>query len=281
LSEKDSIIHLNRKELYNCANCNIGAVPKMEMGKMHIIGKIKCDDCIEKKCGSCDENETTDFAVPYQTPIDEEYYKKFFTNTGVPWFSAGVNEDVKRETEGKHPLIIKDIVDGGNVLDVGCGQGWLVGFLRELGVEAYGVDYSKYAIENSFHLAKQYVSLCDAQKLPYEDNSFDMVIAREVFEHLTVRQAINVFHEICRVCKPNGLMYFTIWLNFYKFHWVSPYILCKDYRDPSHVTYMPRGFWLDLFENYTYVTINNIPEIESKLDWMNKGRVFVYRSTKY
>jgi len=277
MSENSSPIQLNKSDFYNCRGC-VGGASKLGFGRVHIFKKedIKCNKCIEKKCGSCEENEKVDFAVPYQLPIDQEYYEDFFTGRNVPWFSDGVEEGVKRRTEGKHPSIIREIVGNGTVLDSGCGQAWLVGFLRELGVEAYGIDYSEYAIVNSFYLARPFVSLGDIQKLPYEDNSFNMVIAREVFEHLTIEQAINALHEMDRVCKPGGLLYFTIWLNFYQQDNVSPDILCKDVRDPSHVTFMPRKFWLRLFEN----NLSNIEyetEISDRLDWMEKSRTFVYR----
>jgi hypothetical protein len=43
---------------------------------------------------------------------------------------------------------------------------------------------------------------------------------------------------------------------------------------------MPRGFWTKLISsNFPYLAPNY--DIEAKLDWMNKGRVFVYGMRNY
>jgi SAM-dependent methyltransferase len=277
LSEKDSLIQLNSSDFYKCKGCNGGA-SKLEIGKAVILQDIKCKKCLEKICRNCSETNKIDFAIPYQESVNQDYYSDFFQGKRIPWFYQEMNESTRREIEGKHPSIIKDIVGDGKVLDVGTGRGWLVGFLRELGVEAYGIDYSEYAIDNVFEKAKPFVKMANSQSIPYENGTFDMVIARELLEHLTVEEAINTISEMSRVCKSSGLLYFTIWLNFSDS--ANSNVLCRDSRDPSHVTFMPRGFWTKLISsNFPYLAPNY--DIEAKLDWMNKGRVFVYGMRNY
>jgi SAM-dependent methyltransferase len=277
LSEKDLPIHLDKSKFYNCIDCRFGAASKIEIGETYIVEGIKCSKCINKICRDCDEIKTNNFAIPYQLGIDQEYYEKFF-QCKVPWFRDGIDEETRRKIEGEHPNRIKDVVGNGKVLDVANGQGWLVGFLRELDVEAYGIDYSEYAIENAFYKSRPYIQLADSQNIPYPDNTFDMVIARELLEHLTVGQVLNTIKEMDRVCKPEGILYFTIWLNFDPT--ASPDILCSDSRDQSHVTYMPRQFWLRLFErNFPYLMLSH--DLEANLDWMNKGRAFVFTMRDY
>lgn len=233
-----------------------------------------CNKCISKICKDCEEITKIGFSSPYQEGINQIYYNSFFRGENIPWFSNGVNIKVKRETEGKHPNIIKNIVGLDKVLDAGCGMGFLVGFLRELGVKAYGFDYSEYAINNCFDLAKEFIQLSRIEKIPYKDNSFDFIICREVFEHLTVQECLLATKELLRVLKPGGFLYLTIWIDFSeKAH---PDILCYDLRDDSHKTFMPREFWYRFFSNnFNELVYDKC--LVSKLDWMKKNRVFVYR----
>ena len=88
----------------------------------------------------------------------------------------------------KLPNILVDAVDGHKVLDVGCGNGYLVSVLLKNGYDAYGVDQARDGIA----LAKKYIDsdrffLCDIseEKLPDGiDCEYDTVMSTEVIEHL-------------------------------------------------------------------------------------------------
>lgn len=65
------------------------------------------------------------------------------------------------------------------ILDGGTGCGHLVKLLREKGADAWGFDVSDYAIENC--CAPGYVVKAHASKLPFADNSFDVVHSNGLF----------------------------------------------------------------------------------------------------
>jgi len=96
----------------------------------------------------------------------------------------------------------------GRVLDIGClgfrqvEAAQLLG-LREL--KHYGVDYC----EPQSALPKGFVfKRADLNRdiLPFDDDSFDLVVASHIIEHVT--EPIEFFGECVRVCKPGGLIYF-------------------------------------------------------------------------
>lgn len=65
------------------------------------------------------------------------------------------------------------------ILDCGTGCGHLVKLLREKGADAWGFDVSEYALQNS--CAPGYVVQAHASKLPFADNSFDVVHSNGLF----------------------------------------------------------------------------------------------------
>lgn len=86
------------------------------------------------------------------------------------------------------------------VLDVGCAKGFLVHDLRTVaGSDAVGVDVSEYAIENALPEVREHVSVADAVELPFEDSSFDLVLAINTLHNLRLPELERALSEIERV----------------------------------------------------------------------------------
>lgn len=98
---------------------------------------------------------------------------------------------------------------GSKILDVGCGKGYL---LKELhskinGLEVYGFDISKYAIDNSHNEVKKYLYVHKAQsKFLYEDKFFDLVISLGTLHNLELFDLKLAINEIERVGKKKYIM---------------------------------------------------------------------------
>lgn len=100
----------------------------------------------------------------------------------------------------------------GKLLDVGCGDGSFVKYCKKRGIDAYGVD-----IIDGVNF--------ETDQLPYEDNTFDIVLLYAVIEH--INNPSNLFNELKRVLKNNGVV-MLITPNFDQ----APRIF---YDDPTHV----------------------------------------------
>lgn len=90
-----------------------------------------------------------------------------------------------------------------SLLDVGCGTGKALKFLREFGFSnSVGIDVSPSGLllcENLGLIKGKDVFLMDATKTSFADNSFDVVFAEGVLEHF---QDFTPFvKEMCRVGK--------------------------------------------------------------------------------
>jgi SAM-dependent methyltransferase len=87
------------------------------------------------------------------------------------------------------------------ILDVGCGTGANLEMLSEFG-EAEGVDVSTEALSFCQQRGLNQVKLGEAEKLPYPDQTFDLVTALDVVEHLD--DDLSGLREMHRVLKPGG-----------------------------------------------------------------------------
>lgn len=87
-------------------------------------------------------------------------------------------------------------------LEVGCAMGFVVEALRELGVDAKGVDVSRYAVEHAALGARGHIRAGNLLgRLPFEPASFDVVSVFETLEHLPPAAIPAAVAELRRVTR--------------------------------------------------------------------------------
>lgn len=90
------------------------------------------------------------------------------------------------------------------VLDVGCGTGELGRHRASSDLEIHGVDGDAGAVEKAQRFEQAICLDLESSSLPYEDESFEGVLARDIFEHL--HDPGRLAREIYRVMCPGGLL---------------------------------------------------------------------------
>lgn len=108
------------------------------------------------------------------------------------------------ESQGCGPIVDawKKMFQPTKMLDVGTGRGTVVAYAREKGIEAYGFDFSEWAVnEGRYQRCKrEWLKLHDAtQPWPYPDKSFDLVTALDFLEHIYIDDLDFVVSELYRV----------------------------------------------------------------------------------
>lgn len=90
-----------------------------------------------------------------------------------------------------------------SILDVGCAKGFMLYDFTQLipGITVRGVDISTYAIDQAVSSMKPLVSVADACSLPFENNSFDLVISINTIHNLELERLIIALKEIERVSR--------------------------------------------------------------------------------
>jgi len=149
------------------------------------------------------------------------------------------------------------------VLDIGCNMGALVKAFRDLGIEAYGVDVLEAAISNAPKELKEQLYCLDVtrDKLPFEDEKFDLITMSEVVEHLPDFQW--ALSEIRRVLKVNGHIYVTT-PSMPSADIFSNIIHLGRLRNPAHINVHSKKFWVKLFESHDLEYLYDFPKAERK-----------------
>ena len=108
-----------------------------------------------------------------------------------------MREDQKLEFRHKAAL---SLVDYGNVLDLGSGDGLMLSLLKDKGIEGRGLDISDQGVAkaNSKGLITEVFDF-GSKPLPFADNSFDSVLMLDILEHLY--DPLTVLREAARVSK--------------------------------------------------------------------------------
>jgi len=127
------------------------------------------------------------------TVYDEAYYEHGGHGSPYQGYTKSLLEHPGFKEYAK--LIVKTFQPT-RVLEVGCATGIIVRHLRDLGVEAIGIDISEYATKNA---------VCDdvlqasAAGLPFADNSFDLVFGCHCIEHIPPFLLEKTVNEQARV----------------------------------------------------------------------------------
>jgi SAM-dependent methyltransferase len=222
---------------------------------------VKC-----RKCGLIYANpqpSDVQIAESYADMIDDLYLKE---------------EKGRRESARSILNTLKRMNKSGRLLDIGCSAGFLIDEAENYGWDVYGVDLSHWAID----FAKQKFGLQNVtqgvlNEVRYPDNFFDVVIMKDVIEHLINPK--SELKEIHRILKPGGVicintpnivsltskilrarwwginqahLYYFTW---HYFAWGSLHKMLYEvgfhpFRTKSHVRVFTFKYWMSRFGSY-------------------------------
>lgn len=114
--------------------------------------------------------------------------------------------------DGRWVPVAKDIVDhfglkpGDRVLDVGCAKGFLVKDLLAIGIDAYGIDVSEYALMHCEPEVVGRLQIGSCDHLPFPDGSFDAVLAINTIHNMDRDGCIRSLREMERLAPGKGFV---------------------------------------------------------------------------
>lgn len=114
------------------------------------------------------------------------------------------------ELLGFNKKMVLDNFKEKSVLDIGCGDGFLLKKLLEKNknIKALGLDISPVAVEKAKENGVECVLSDITEKLPFGDNSFESVFLLDVLEHLfqpepVLQEAVRVASSYVYISVPN------------------------------------------------------------------------------
>lgn len=108
-----------------------------------------------------------------------------------------------------HNLLYYDI-EKCDILELGCGAGTTAYFLSGmygLRVNYTGVDISKKFIKIANALGLNALHTKEADSLPFNDNSFDVLFVFDVLEHIPIEDRQKTYKELYRVLKNKAIVF--------------------------------------------------------------------------
>jgi cytidyltransferase-like protein len=212
------------------------------------------------------------FVLEQAEPGSEKFSKEYFTDN---WRDQGNSYqiEVRRKIEARNPALVKEVFAPKRVLDMGCGPGALMYLLYELGVHVDGVDFSATSKEIAPPQIAEHIQIGSIVEVAIPADSYDLVICREVFEHMPVINVQKAVENLCRIS--SRFVYVTT-----RFH-PSPtslFDVTTEFEvDPTHINCMNKDMLRLMFVLQGF---RRRADLEKRMDWLNKNRVLVYEKCR-
>jgi demethylmenaquinone methyltransferase/2-methoxy-6-polyprenyl-1,4-benzoquinol methylase len=117
-----------------------------------------------------------------------------------------INPFIWNEQMRDEAVAMLDIAPDDRVLDVGCGTGFATTALLERTEHVYGLDQSPHQLERAYEKFGRRgpvrFHLGDAERLPFADDTFDVVWSSGSIEYWP--NPVATLRELRRVCVPGG-----------------------------------------------------------------------------
>lgn len=121
-------------------------------------------------------------------------------------------DELNARLEFSTKFVKESSIKNKKVLDIGCGFGWFELNVLERGVgQVVGIEISKEDLKAARLIKdkRAIFKVGGALKLPFDDNYFDTVVAWEVIEHIPKDTENQMFKEVQRVLRKDGVFYLS------------------------------------------------------------------------
>jgi 2-polyprenyl-3-methyl-5-hydroxy-6-metoxy-1,4-benzoquinol methylase len=176
-----------------------------------------------------------------EVPVDE-YGQKYFENYNYADRPLGRFSMYWFARRYFAALIRRYSRGSGDLLEMGCGLGHLLGLLQE-DFNCTGIDLAEYAVEKTRQNApKAEAFVMSADDLSgFADGRFEVVVALHLVEHLPDPAA--TIRDVCRVLRPGGIFFFATPQPDYAFRRFKDRATDAIGKDPTHINVQPPDVW--------------------------------------
>jgi 2-polyprenyl-3-methyl-5-hydroxy-6-metoxy-1,4-benzoquinol methylase len=201
--------------------------------------------------------------MPSQEELSEYYSSSYFQNPHGTYQESYSSDELLRFKLRAQLIIfnaLKFIPKKAMALDIGCGEGFLLKEMLEVGLDATGMDFSEFGIKkynpsvfDNFLMGDIYTTL---DSLVTKRIRYDFVVLANVLEH--VREPKKLIEMIYSILKPKGILAVIVPNDFSEFqlalkahdkfekeYWILP---------PDHLNYFSQSSLSNLLSESNFIT---------------------------
>lgn len=160
---------------------------------------------------------------------------------------GGYKNDGRWQKVAKKLDDIYSISQMSNVLDVGCGKGYLLSELKKNypQLNVCGVDVSAYALKHASPDVAEYLTICEADKINFPEKAFDLVVSINCLHNLELPELFLALDKIQRVSNKNSFICVESYRNeIEKWNLLQWQLTCEAFYTPKE--------WEWIFEKAGY-----------------------------
>lgn len=148
------------------------------------------------------------YTVPQLQPCEmTRYYEEIYYGINNVRFNR-LFEWLIRWFRNRRARKIVRLHTPGRILDIGCGRGLILAYLRERGWESHGVELSEIAARNVMGIPGIHVTIGPFDPAQFEDGQFDVVMLWHVLEHID--DVSSAFDALNRIIKIGGTLVIAV-----------------------------------------------------------------------
>lgn len=187
----------------NCNLCNNKNYTKLysKEYKGDVFFLVECNNCGLKYINPQPTDESLKYFYDFVLN-SEEWLSQFPSSLNAHYYELRTESGLAGyRTYLEH---VERIIKGGNLLDVGCGDGPLFRLADHSKWKMYGLDVSAKAYEYHKKNPLVHFHYGTIESAPYEDSFFDAVFSFDAIEH--VKDPMSFLKSIAGVTKTNGIL---------------------------------------------------------------------------
>lgn len=201
---------------------------------------------------------------PTLEELQRHYAESYFQNPGNSSYQVAYSSEEIQYTESRAALkrfAAEGHLGGsmsGRLLDVGCGEGWLLSVFQRGGWDVAGIDFSSFGIASHNPSLLEFVRIGDVYEfldvLASDRESFDVVNLDHVLEH--VLDPVGLLERLHFVVRPGGVLLVDVPNDGNSFH--------EELFASSSIE---RRWWIAPPEHLNYFTAESFRKTASETGW--------------
>ncbi len=202
---------------------------------------------------------------PNTQELQEYYAEKYFQEARGSYetsYSDAELNHIRGKIRMRYEAIKSSIPDKGTILDVGCGEGFVLADFAERGWDVKGLDFSSSGIESQNpQVSGALVSgdvFASLDKEVESQNSYDVLWLQNVLEH--VIDPIDLMKTMRQLVKPDGILVVTVPNDFSE-------IQMKALDEGK----IERPFWIAPPDHLSYFSGESLAAIGEATGWSCKS----------